>query len=253
VAKHGNRAASSRCGSADVLEALGVAISMAPEQVAAGIERVGIAFMLAPLFHPATRFAIGPRREIGIRTVFNILGPLTNPARVQAQVLGVPDPRLVEKMAAVLGRLGTRHALVVCADDGMDEISVAGPTTICELREGDVRTYQVTPEELGVRRADPAALQGGTAEENAALMQQVLDFGAGVSSAGESHARDGTALQALRDVVALNAAAALIACDAAAGFPEALALARQTMESGKAGEKLEEWRRYSQWLHQQAS
>ena len=227
VAKHGNRAASSLCGSADVLEALGVPISLSPPAVAASIAEVGIAFMLAPLFHPATRFAVGPRREIGIRTVFNILGPLTNPARVTAQVLGVPDAGLVEKMAAVLGRLGARHALVVRADDGMDELSVSAPTTVCELHGGAVRTYRVSPEDLGLQRAAPSAIAGGGAQENAALMIEVLD---------------GTASQALRDVVALNAAAALIACEGAAGFPEGIALAREAMESGAARAKLEQWR-----------
>src|SRR6185312_6604704 len=150
VAKHGNRAASSRCGSADVLEALGVQISQTSQQVTEGLERIGIAFMLAPLYHPATRFAIGPRREIGIRTVFNILGPLTNPARVKGQVLGVPNPGLTPLMAEALDRLGTRHALVVSGHEGLDEISISGPTTICEMNQGTIRTYDLCPEDVGL-------------------------------------------------------------------------------------------------------
>ena len=175
VAKHGNRAASSRCGSADVLEALGVRIGAESEQVTDGLERIGIAFMLAPLYHPATRFAVAPRREIGIRTVFNILGPLTNPARVKGQVLGVADPTLVPLMAGALARLGSRHALVVSGHEGLDEISISGPTLVCEMHRGDIRTYEIAPEQFGMRRAPLDEVLGGSAEENAAMLRQVFE------------------------------------------------------------------------------
>jgi anthranilate phosphoribosyltransferase len=232
VAKHGNRAASSRCGSADVLEALGVRIAATPEQVTAGLERIGIAFMLAPLYHPATRFAVGPRREIGIRTVFNILGPLTNPARVKAQVLGVASQDLVPLMARALDRLGVRRALVVCGADGMDELSISGPTTVCELEAGEVRTYMVTPEDVGLARAPLQAVLGGEAARNAAMMRGLF-----------SSPQPG----ALRDMVALNAAAGLLVCEGADTLAEGVRAALSIIDSGKAAEKLKEWVHFSQW------
>ena len=208
VAKHGNRAVTSHCGSADVLEALGVKIDLPPEGVAHCLREVGIGFMFAPTFHPAMRFAAGPRREIGVRSVFNILGPLTNPAGARAQVLGVADAAIGEKMTQVLGHLGCRHALVVHGEDGLDEMSLGGPTLVYELKEGDIRSYRVTPEEAGLRQASGQAVKGGSPEENAAAMRAV--FG------GEQGA--------LRDIVLLNSAAALVAADKAKTLRAAYAI-----------------------------
>ncbi len=232
VAKHGNRAASSKCGSADVLEALGVHIAATPEQATSGLERMGIAFLLAPLYHPATRFAVGPRREIGIRTVFNILGPLTNPARVKAQVLGVAEGSLAPMMAGVLQRLGSRHALVVSGADGLDELSISGPTSVTELNGGTVRTYEVAPEDVGLKRAPLNEILGGTAMENAAILRDVL-----------GRPRPG----ARRDIVALNAAAGLVVSEMAGDLSHGVRLAIETIESGKAFDKLEKWVRFTQW------
>ncbi|MDB5074877.1 MAG: anthranilate phosphoribosyltransferase [Chloroflexi bacterium] len=232
VAKHGNRAASSRCGSADVLEALGVHIGATSEQVTAGIERIGIAFMLAPLYHPATKFAVSTRKEIGIRTVFNILGPLTNPARVKGQVLGVATPALVPLMAGALQRLGSRHALVVSGADGLDELSISGPTFVCELHKGTLHNYEVTPEQVGLRRAPLQEVLGGSAEENAAILRSVF-------ANPEPGAR--------RDIVALNAGAGLLVCEVVDDLAEGVSKAIEIMESGKAMEKLEQWIRFTQW------
>jgi anthranilate phosphoribosyltransferase len=223
VAKHGNRAMTSHCGSADVLEALGVKIDLPPEGVAHCLREVGIGFMFAPNFHPAMRFAAGPRREIGVRSVFNILGPLTNPAGARAQVLGVADAAIGEKMIQVLGRLGCRHALVVHGEDGLDEMTLGGPTLVYELEEGDIRSYRVTPEEVGLRQASGKAVKGGSPEENAAAMRAV--FG------GEQGP--------VRDIVLLNSAAALVAADKAASLVEGVTLAAQTIDSGAAGKKLD--------------
>jgi len=223
VAKHGNRAMTSHCGSADVLEALGVKIDLPPEGVAHCLREVGIGFMFAPTFHPAMRFAAGPRREIGVRSVFNILGPLTNPAGARAQVLGVADATIGEKMIEVLGRLGCRHALVVHGEDGLDEMTLGSPTLVYELEEGDIRSYRVRPEEVGLRQASGQAVKGGSPEENAAAMRAV--FG------GEQGP--------LRDIVLLNSAAALVAVDKAATLTEGVTLAAQTIDSGAAGEKLD--------------
>ena len=233
VAKHGNRAASSHCGSADVLDALGVAINLGPDAVTACLERAGIAFMLAPLYHPATKFAVGPRREIGIRTVFNILGPLTNPARVKAQVMGVPDARLVGMVARVLQRLGSRHVFVVHAEDGTDEISISGPTYVAELHQGEVREYSVTPEELGVERAPLDEVKGGDAATNAAIITALLQ---------------GDGPRAARDIVALNAGAALVSAEVASDLPAGVAMARDTIDKGLAWRKLEQWRAISNRL-----
>ncbi|KPK47838.1 MAG: anthranilate phosphoribosyltransferase [Dehalococcoidia bacterium SM23_28_2] len=223
VAKHGNRAMTSHCGSADVLEALGAKIDLPPEGVAHCLREVGVGFMFAPVFHPAMRFAAGPRREIGVRSVFNILGPLTNPAGAKAQVLGVADAAIGEKMIQVLGRLGCRHALVVHGEDGLDEMSLGSSTLVYELKEGDIRSYKVTPEEVGLRQASGQAVKGGSPEENAAAMRAV--FG------GEQGP--------LRDIVLLNSAAALAAADKAATLAEGVPLAAQAIDSGAAGEKLE--------------
>jgi len=223
VAKHGNRAMTSHCGSADVLEALGAKIDLPPEGVAHCLREVGVGFMFAPVFHPAMRFAAGPRREIGVRSVFNILGPLTNPAGASAQVLGVADAAIGEKMIEVLDRLGCRHALVVHGEDGLDEMTLGGPTLIHELEEGNIRSYRVTPEEVGLRPAGGQAVKGGSPEENAAAMRAVLG--------GEQGP--------LRDIVLLNSAAALVAADKAATLAEGVPLAAEAIDSGAVGEKLD--------------
>jgi anthranilate phosphoribosyltransferase len=223
VAKHGNRAMTSQCGSADVLEALGARIDLPPEGVAHCLREVGVGFMFAPAFHPAMRFAAGPRREIGVRSVFNILGPLTNPAGAKAQVLGVADPAIGEKMTQVLGRLGCRHALVVHGEDGLDEMTLGGPTLVYELKEGDIRSYRVTPEEVGLHQASGQAVKGGSPQENAAAIRTV--FG------GEPGP--------LRDIVLLNSAAALVAADKVASLAEGVHLAAQAIDSGAAREKLD--------------
>ena len=222
VAKHGNRAMTSACGSADVLEALGVRIELSPEGVAACIGRAGFGFMFAPAFHPAMRFAAGPRREIGVRTVFNILGPLTNPAGAQAQVLGVANAALGEKLAQVLARLGTKHALVVYGEDGLDEVSPSATTQVWELNDGRVTNSTLRPSDLGLPTHSLDVLRGGSAEENAEALRRVLSGEAGP----------------LRDFTLLNAAAALVAADLASDFREGLALATQAIDSGSAREKL---------------
>ncbi|MBI2836155.1 MAG: anthranilate phosphoribosyltransferase [Chloroflexi bacterium] len=223
VAKHGNRAISSQSGSADVLEALGVRLDLTAEEVARCLEEVGIGFMFAPAFHPAMKFAGAPRREIGIRTVFNILGPLTNPAGAQAQVLGVADGSLVEKMAQVLKSLGCRHALVVHGADGLDEITVTAESNVCELTGGRIVSYTVSTEELGLPRAGYGSLKGGTAAENAAILREVL----------------GGVLGHRRDVVLVNAAAALVAGDKAISLKEGIELAKKSIDGGQASLTLE--------------
>jgi anthranilate phosphoribosyltransferase len=223
VAKHGNRAMTSRCGSADVLEALGARIDLSPEQVKACLEETGVGFMFAPSFHPAMKFAAGPRREIGVRTVFNILGPLTNPAGAACQVLGVAEASLAETMAQVLARLGSRRALVVHGRDGLDEMSISGPTLVCELVEGCVRRYEVTPQEVGLALYEAASVAGGTPEENAAALREVL--------AGRPGPQ--------RDIVLLNAAAGLVALERAAALAEGVTQAAEAIDSGAARERLE--------------
>ena len=230
VAKHGNRAMSSHCGSADVLEALGVKIDLNPEQVQKCLEKVGIGFMLAPVFHPAMKFAAAPRKEVGIRTVFNILGPLTNPAGAGAQVLGVPEKGLTGKMATVLKMLGCQHALVVYGEDGLDEITITGKTFIAELKTGVIKNYEISPEECGLTRAKPDSLKGGTAKENADLLRSILSGKKG----------------AQRDIVLMNAAAAMIAGDKAATFKEGIAIAGAAIDNGRALRKLEDLITFSQ-------
>jgi anthranilate phosphoribosyltransferase len=226
VAKHGNRSASSKCGSADVLEALGVNLNLGPEQVAACIEEVGIGFLFAPLYHPAMRHAIGARRELATRTVFNILGPLTNPANATNQVIGVPSPALTEPMAQVLGQMGSKAAFVVhgTTNDGrgVDELTTTGPNRVSHLHGGEVRTFQLDATELGLERATLDDLLGGDAAENAAILRGILD---------------GSISGPKRDVVLLNAAAALSTeCgDWNAGLQEAA----QSIYSGAALDVLE--------------
>ena len=223
VAKHGNRAMTSQCGSADVLEALGVKIELTPDQVRRCLDEAGIGFMFAPAFHPAMRFAAGPRREIGIRTVFNILGPLTNPAGATHQVLGVADPAIARKMAEVLQRLGSKHALVVHGADGLDELSISGPTQVWEVIGGGVKEYAVSPEDAGLQKAPREAIRGGTAQENAARMRSLFS--------GEKGP--------LRDMVVLNAGAALVAGDRAFSLLEGATLAQQIIESGASLAKID--------------
>ena len=222
VAKHGNRAASSSSGSADVLEALGVKIDLGPDAVKTCMEQVGFGFMFAPVFHPAMKHAAGPRREIGVRTVFNILGPLTNPAGARSQVLGVADSSLIEKMAQALSLLGCRHALVVHGEDGMDEISLSQPTTICEVRGGATSVYRVSPEDFGIRRAQHSEIEGRSPAESAAIISAVLGGEKGPS----------------RDIVLLNTAAALVAGDRVTSLQEGIRLAGEVLDRGLAREKL---------------
>jgi anthranilate phosphoribosyltransferase len=222
VSKHGNRSVSSKCGSADVLKALGVCLDLSPEQVGACIDKVGIGFLYAPALHPAMKHAVGPRREMGVRTVFNILGPLTNPAGAQVQVLGVYDGALTEVMARVLNALGSQAAFVVHGADGLDELSTTGPNQVTQLQNGQVRTVTLDPLELGLPRATLADLEGGDAQENAAIARAVLD--------GERGPR--------RDVVLLNAAAGLVAGGVASDLSEGLSLGAQSIDSGAARAKL---------------
>lgn len=232
VAKHGNRAMSSRAGSADVLEALDVRLEVGPDGVARCIEEVGIGFMFAQSFHPGFRHAAAPRREIGIRTVFNILGPLTNPARARHQLVGVGDPSIVTKMAGALRSLGSRHSLVVHGDEGIDELSISGATTVAELVGGKITEYRVLPEDVGLVRADRDAIAGGDARENARIVRGVL--------AGEKGPR--------RDVVLLNAAAALLAADVADTLERGVLSAAESIDTGAARGKLEGLIRLTQEL-----
>jgi anthranilate phosphoribosyltransferase len=236
VAKHNNRAMTSQCGSADVLETLGMKIELDAAQVKECLEKVGIGFMFAPMFHPSMKFATAPRREIGIRTIFNILGPLTNPALAQSQVLGVPSEELGEKLAQVLHRLGSKHSLVVHGLDGMDEISVAGKSRVWELRDGKITDYYVSPDDFELPAAKVETLVGGTPQENAAMLRSVLE--------GEKGPR--------RDVVVMNAAAGIVVSHHTkhpSGLPalkEGAELAREAIDSGRALDKLEKLIKLSQ-------
>jgi anthranilate phosphoribosyltransferase len=229
VAKHGNRAVSSASGSADVLEALGFNLEQPPERIAHSIDELGFGFMFAPAHHPAMRHAAPVRRELACRTVFNVLGPLTNPAGARAQVIGVYAPSLVRTMAEVLAQLGARRAFVVHGAHGIDELSPAGPNLVSEVVEGEVRDREIDPVELGVPRCDPAELRGGSPEDNARAIREI--FGGA----------DGGA----RDAILLNAAGAIAAAGRAEDLREGLELARAAVESGAAGERLEELARFS--------
>lgn len=223
VAKHGNRSISSRCGSADVIEALGVKIELPSTRIAACLEETGIAFLYAPAMHLAMRHVQPVRRELKLRTVFNLLGPLTNPARASAQVVGVYAADLVDKLAEALRELGLLRALVVHGNDGLDEITLTGPSKVAELRDGRVKTYEVAPEQFGLRRAPLETIAGGDALENAAIIRAVLD--------GERSPR--------RDVVLLNAAAALVAAGHADRISDAVPLAAYAIDSGHARQRLQ--------------
>jgi anthranilate phosphoribosyltransferase len=218
VAKHGNRAMSSGCGSADVLEALGAKIDLTPEQVAECIDKTGFGFMFAQAFHPAMKYAAATRREIGVRTAFNILGPLTNPAHAQSQLLGVARPELARLMASALEKLGSRHVLVVHSQDGCDELTLDGPCHVTEMSDGISQDYTLSGTEIGLPETSSAAIKGGTAEQNAAILVGVLT--------GEKGP--------YRDVVLFNAAAALVAADIAKDPKDGLTRALEAIDTGAA-------------------
>jgi len=223
VAKHGNRSVTSQCGSADVMEALGVNINVPASRIAECLEQVGIAFLFAPAMHSAMKYVQPARRELRLRTVFNLLGPLTNPARASAQVVGVYSDALVEKLAEALSMLGLHRALVVHGADGLDEITLSGPTRVAEVRDGSVRTYEIVPEQFGIGRADIKQISGGDAAANAAIIREILD--------GKKSPR--------RDVVLLNSAAALVAAGRADHIADGLPLAARSIDSGAAAGKLD--------------
>lgn len=229
VAKHGNRSISSKCGSVDVVEALGINIQLSPERAAQCLREVGICFLYAPNLHPAMKQVQGVRRELRMRTMFNLLGPLTNPARANGQVVGVYSLELVEKLAEALSMLGLRRALVVHGMDGLDEITVTGVTRIAEAREGTVRSYEVEPEEFGMKRGTLQEIAGGDVRENAEIIRLILG--------GERSAR--------RDVVLLNSAAALVAAGRADHIAEGISLAVNSIDSGRAAGKLDALVRFS--------
>ena len=230
VAKHGNRSISSKCGSADVLEALGVDLTVDPEIVEEAIAEIGIGFLFAPLYHSAMRYAASVRKEIGLRSIFNMLGPLTNPAHANCQIIGVYAPHLTEMFADALKQLGVKRAFVVHGHDGMDEITVCAPTRVSELNKGLTRTYDFSPETFFDTLADPEELLGGSPEENAVITQNILS--------GEQGPK--------RNIVVINAAAALLAADKAESLEAAVQLAASAIDSGKAKDKLDALVEYTQ-------
>jgi len=234
VAKHGNRSVSSKSGSADVLEALGVNLELTPAQVASCIQQLGIGFLFAQKHHGAMRHAIGPRREIGVRTLFNVLGPLTNPASAPNQVLGVFAQEWVRPLAEVLQSLGSRHVMVVHSADGLDEISIAAPTYVAELNNGEVHEYQITPEDFGLTSSSLEKLRVKTAAESLALIRQVLNNEAG----------------AAQDIVALNAGAAIYVAGLANSHAEGIAKAQAVMADGSALQRLQQLADLSQQFPQ---
>ncbi len=223
VAKHGNRSVSSKCGSADILEAAGIRLDLEPDQIAESIDSIGIGFMFAPMHHSAMKHAIGPRKELGVRTLFNLLGPLTNPAGAPNQVLGVFGSEWLEKLARVLQQLGSKHVLVVHSHDGMDEISISAPTDICELNNGTIKTYTVSPEEFGLPLQDITKLAVEGVNDSLHMMQGVLDNKPGPA----------------RDIVIMNAGAAIYTAGVAGSLVEGVALAKRSIEEGAAKSKLE--------------
>ncbi|HEB82171.1 MAG TPA: anthranilate phosphoribosyltransferase [Gammaproteobacteria bacterium] len=224
VAKHGNRSISSKSGSADVLEAAGVNLELSPEQVAECVNEIGVGFMFAPLHHSAMKHAIGPRREMGVRTIFNVLGPLTNPAGAPNQVLGVFSRELVEPLAEVLKQLGSEHVLVVHAEDGMDEISIASDTFVAELYEGEIMTATISPEDFGMQRASLEAIRAKDAEDSLRIIKAVFNNEQGPA----------------KDIVCLNAGAAIYAAGLSNTLAEGIEKAQQVIAEGKAGEKLQQ-------------
>ena len=229
VAKHGNRSASSKCGAADVLEALGVNINLPPEKSAELLRKIGICFMFAQNYHIAMKFVAPIRRELGIRTVFNIIGPLTNPAGAKMELIGVYDKELLEPLAQVLCNLGVKNAMVVHGEDGLDEISLCAPTFVCEVKDGWVRSYTVKPEQFGLNRCEHEDLQGGTPSENAAILKALLS--------GETGAK--------RDAAVLNAAAAMFITGNYESIEAAVKVANHAVDSGKALQKLVDFVRFS--------
>jgi anthranilate phosphoribosyltransferase len=232
VAKHGNRAMSSNCGSADVLEALGVKIDLPAAQVQKCIQEIGIGFMFAPVFHPAMKHAAAPRREIGIRTVFNILGPLTNPAGAKSMVLGVASKELLDKMASVLQNLGCYHAMVVHGEDGLDEITITGKTIVREIRDKGIESYDISPKDLGLQTGDSDSLKGGSAAENADIVRKIL-----AGSKGPQ-----------RDAVLMNTSAALLVGEKVKTLQDGVSLSQDLLDSGRALNKLEQFIELSQNL-----
>ncbi len=231
VAKHGNRSVTSKAGSADVLEALGFNLQMRPERVKQALDEIGIAFLFAPNFHPAMKHAIGPRRELGLRTVFNLLGPIVNPCPLDGQLMGVYEGSLTPVVARVLSNLGVKRAFVVHSLDGMDEISVTSATQVSEVRSGEVKTYVIFPEDFGFKRTDPRELEGGNAEENAKLMRLILN-----------NELEGPK----RDVVILNAAAAIAAAGVTDNIKDAIPIAEESLKSKAALKKLDALIEFSQ-------
>ena len=230
VAKHGNRSVSSQCGSADLLETLGVKLDTVPEIVEEAVHEIGIGFLFAPIYHSAMRYAAKARKEIGLRSIFNMLGPLTNPAGANCQLLGVYAPELTEMFAHALHLLGTKRAFVVHGHDGLDEISVCAPTRISELKDGLVHTYDISPEQFFGDRADSAELLGGNPEENASITRKILY--------GENGPK--------RDVVLLNSAAALVAAGQADDFQQGIQMAKIAIDEGSSAEKMESLIRFTQ-------
>lgn len=230
VAKHGNRSVTSKCGSADVIEELGVNLALPPRKIEECIERIGIGFMFAPLHHQAMKNVMEVRQKLGMRTVFNILGPLTNPANATHQLIGVYDAALTDKIAKVLRILGLKKALVVHGEPGLDEVSISGKTKVSQLEDGEIETYFINPEDFGVETASPGEIAGGTREESAKILRDIL-------SCNEEGAR--------KDVVLLNAAAAIFAADEARSIGDGFEIARGILEEGKAAEKLGEFIRFA--------
>ncbi|MGD8980970.1 MAG: anthranilate phosphoribosyltransferase [Desulfobacterales bacterium] len=230
VAKHGNRSVSSQCGSADLLEALGIKLDTAPEIVEEAVQDIGIGFLFAPLYHGAMRFAAKARKEVGLRSIFNMLGPLTNPAGANCQLLGVYAPELTEMFAHALQLLGTKRAFVVHGHDGLDEISVCAPTRVSELKNGLIRTYDISPEQFFSEQAEPADLLGGSPEENAQITRNILN--------GEKGPK--------RNIVIINAAAALVAAGQAEDLKQGIRIAETAIDEGGAAKKMEALIRYSQ-------
>ncbi|MBF0258590.1 MAG: anthranilate phosphoribosyltransferase [Desulfamplus sp.] len=237
VAKHGNRSISSKCGSADVLEALGVNINTHPEVVEEAVNTIGIGFLFAPTFHSAMRHAAKARKEVGIRSIFNMLGPLTNPAAARCQLLGVFAPQLTEMFAQALKLLGAHRAFVVHGHDGMDEITVCAPTRISELKDGVIRSYDLDPIEFFGEYADTRELKGGDAIDNAAITKAILN--------GDIETKEGNGI-AKRNVILINSAAALVAADAAYNLKDGIKKAEEAIDSGRAMEKLDQLARFTQ-------
>jgi anthranilate phosphoribosyltransferase len=230
VAKHGNKSVSSKCGSADLLESLGVNINCKPKVVEECINKIGFGFLYAPMFHQAMKYAIGPRKEIGIRTIFNILGPLTNPAQAKYQILGTYNPNLTETMALALKNLGSKRAFIVHGEDGLDEITLTSRTKISELYEGEVKTYYISPENYGFKRCQISDLRGGTVEDNANIALDIL------------YGKNGP----LKDIVLLNSAFALLCINKVKTVEEGIKLANRSIEERKALEVLERLKKFTQ-------